>query len=101
MIAFVTYGELRKWARIRDWAPHNIAVLSERLDRTPVIDSDADIATAWGELSAASAKRGRPRPEYDTWIAACSLVYDIPLATLNVKDLQDFVDNHGLKLIAL
>jgi predicted nucleic acid-binding protein len=101
VIAFVTYGELRKWARIRDWAPHNIAVLSEWLDRTPVIDSDADIATAWGELSAVGAKRGRPRPENDTWIAACSLVYDIPLATLNVKDFQGFVDNHGLKLITL
>jgi len=101
VIAFVTYGELRKWARIRDWAPHNIAVLSEWLDRTPVIDSDADIATAWGELFAAGAKRGRPRPENDTWIAACSLVYDIPLATLNIKDFQDFVDNDGLRLVTL
>lgn len=101
VISFVTYGELRKWARIRDWAPHNIAMLSEWLDRTPVLDSDADIATAWGELSAAGDKRGRPRPQNDTWIAACSLVYDLPLVTLNIKDFQDFVDHHGLKLVTL
>jgi predicted nucleic acid-binding protein len=33
----------------------------------------------------------------DTWIAACCLVYDLPLATLNVKD---FAEHEGLALIS-
>jgi hypothetical protein len=45
-------------------------------------------------------RRGRPRPQNDTWIAACCLVYDLPLATLNVKDFQDFVDHEALRLIS-
>ncbi len=44
-------------------------------------------------------ERGRPRPTNDTWIAACCLTFDLPLATLNVGDFQDFVDHEGLVLI--
>jgi toxin FitB len=33
------------------------------------------------------------------WNAACCLVEDLPLATLNAKDYQDFVDHHGLVLL--
>jgi predicted nucleic acid-binding protein len=49
----------------------------------------------WGELSAAATQRGRPRPVNDTWIAACCLAYDLPLATLNLKDFTDFAEHHG------
>jgi predicted nucleic acid-binding protein len=31
----------------------------------------------------------------DTWIAACCLVYNLPLATLNTKDFADFAENDG------
>lgn len=37
-------------------------------------------------------QRGRPRPQNDTWIAACCLVDNLPLATLNTKDFADFAD---------
>jgi hypothetical protein len=66
----------------------------------PVLHSTRDIVTAWGEISAYAMRRGRPRPQNDTSIAACCLVYDLPLATLNVKDFQDFVDHEGLRLIS-
>lgn len=35
----------------------------------------------------------------DTWIAAICLTHGIPLATLNVKDFEDFGTCHGLELI--
>lgn len=101
VITFVTYGELRKWARMRDWAPNSLTTLHDWLDHVPVIDSDADISATWGELAAAGAKHGRSRPQNDTWIAACCLVYDMPLATLNVRDFQDFADHDGLRLFDL
>src|ERR1044072_2187393 len=51
----------------------------------------------WGRLSAAGVQRGRPRPVNDMWIAACCLTYDLPLATLNLKDYEDFQAHHGLR----
>jgi len=42
---------------------------------------------------------GRPRPHNDSWIAACCLVYDLPLATLNIKDFADFAEHEGLRII--
>ena len=38
-------------------------------------------------------------PQNDTWIAACCLAYDLPLATLNVKDFRDFAEHEGLILL--
>jgi predicted nucleic acid-binding protein len=35
----------------------------------------------------------------DTWIAACCLVYGLPLATGNVKDFADYAEHEGLELI--
>ena len=44
-------------------------------------------------------RRGRPRPMNDSWIAACCLAHGLPLATLNVKDFDDFRRHDGLDLI--
>jgi predicted nucleic acid-binding protein len=56
------------------------------------------VARTWGLISAAAAPRGRPRPENDTWIAACCLAYGLPLATRNVKDFADIASYEGLRL---
>lgn len=58
-----------------------------------------DVATVWGEISAQAVKDGRPQPTNDSWIAACCLTYDLPLATLNFKDYAYFADRHGLRLV--
>jgi predicted nucleic acid-binding protein len=33
------------------------------------------------------------------WVAACRLTYDLPLATLNIKDYQDFQAHHALRIL--
>lgn len=50
-------------------------------------------------ISAHATGRGRPRPQNDTWVAACCLTYELPLATLNMKDFDDFAEHEGLVLI--
>jgi toxin FitB len=35
----------------------------------------------------------------DTWIAAWCIVAELPLATLNVKDFEDFAARDGLRVI--
>lgn len=44
-------------------------------------------------------KRGRPRPVNDSWIAACCLVHNLPLATLNIGHFGDFAEHEGLQII--
>lgn len=65
----------------------------------PVLPGAEAVAATWGKLSAAATLRGRPRPTNDMWIAACCLTYDLPLATLNLKDFEDFATHHGLIIL--
>lgn len=99
VITFVTLGELTAWPRMRSWGMHNRRELTRWLSTVPILPGDEDVATTWGKLSAAARRRGRPRPHNDMWIAACCLTHDLPLATLNVKDFEDFAEHHGLRLI--
>jgi toxin FitB len=99
LLTFVTIGELTQWTKLRNWGPGNRAALDTWLSDKPVISAARSIAVIWGELSAAATQRGRPRPVNDTWIAACCLAYDLPLATLNIKDFADFAEHDGLTLI--
>lgn len=73
--------------------------LADWLSPLAVIPGDDAVAVVWGRLSAAAHQRGRPRPTNEMWIAACCLVHDLPLATLNVKDYLDSVEHDGLRLI--
>lgn len=101
VITFVTLGELTKWVEIRHWGESNRQALADWLSDIPVLPGDEPVATTWGRLSAAAVQRGRPRPVNDMWIAACCLTYDLPLATLNLKDFEDFRTFHGLRLLGV
>jgi toxin FitB len=98
-ITFVTLGELTKWAVMRDWGPRNREKLARWLAGKPTLPYGDAVAHKWGEISAYAERRGRKRPHNDSWIAACCLVYGLPLATENVKDYVDFVEYEGLVLI--
>jgi predicted nucleic acid-binding protein len=98
-ISFVTLAELTKWAEIRSWGPRRRERLLRWLDGFAVLRGTEAVSQKWGELSAVAERRGRPRPIHDTWIAACCLVHELPLATLNVKDFDDFAEHEGLILL--
>ena len=99
LITFVTFGELAKWAEIRNWGEGRRGELTAWLAEIAVIPGDEAVAATWGRLSAATVRRGRPRPVNDTWIAACCLSHDLPLATLNLKDYEDFHQQHSLRIL--
>ena len=60
---------------------------------------DQRVAARWGELHAYTQLHARLRPVNDSWIAACCLVRELPLATFNIKDFADFAQHEGLDLI--
>jgi toxin FitB len=97
-ITFVTLGELTKWTALRSWGPRKLAELAEWRTGIVLLPFDEAVATAWGHLQARAQQRGRPRPVNDSWIAACCVVDQLPLATFNGKDFADFADYDGLRL---
>jgi predicted nucleic acid-binding protein len=99
-VTFVTVGELWRWASVRRWGRTSRAELERWLARVTVLESDDDVCRTWGQISADANRRGRPRPINDSWIAACCLSHDLPLATLNLKDFVDYTEHEGLTLLA-
>lgn len=77
-LTFVTVGELWKWAEARSWGT-----------------ASRDRLAAW-----VARRRGRPHPQNDTWVAACSIRHGVPLITLNAKDFEDFAEHDGLVLLS-
>ena len=100
-MSFVTLGELTKWTVLRSWGPRKLAELADWRQHVVTLPYSELVAIRWGELQARAARRGRPRPVNDTWIAACCLVRGLPLATLNLKDFADFAEHDGLRIIGI
>lgn len=96
-ITFVTVGELTQW--MRRWGPQRRAGLERFFTQVIVLPYSPRVATLWGEIQAHAQMRGRPRPINDSWVAACCLARELPLATLNMKDFTDFRDHEGLELV--
>lgn len=82
----------------RSWGERRRADLAAWIDRFLVLPYSDGVARRWGALAAAAQQRGRPRPVNDMWIAACCLVDDVPLLTLNRSDFEDFGRHDGLQL---
>lgn len=95
---FVTVGELSRWLVLREFGERRRAVVESWINSTAIL-GNAEVARKWGEITAYSQLRGRPRPFDDSWIAACALAYDLPLATLNVKHFEDYAEHEGLTII--
>lgn len=98
-LTFVTVGELWKWAEVRSWGKRNRDELEAWIGRRPIVPCDEAVARRWGALSAAARRRGRPRPQNDTWVAASCVRHGLPLVTLNTKDFSDFATYDGLVLL--
>ena len=99
-VTFVTVAELWQWAEVRHWGHRTRDQLDDWLGRVVVLDSDEAVSRTWGRISAAARFRGSARPVNDSWIAACCIANDVPLATLNTKDFADFAEHDRLVLLA-
>jgi predicted nucleic acid-binding protein len=98
-ITFVTVGELTQWTYLHRWGPQRRAGLQAFFASVVFLPCSFHAATIWGEIQAHARLRGRPRPINDSWIAACCIARDLPLATLNIKDYADFAEHEGLELV--
>lgn len=97
-VTFVTVGELSRWTILREFGERRRALVDSWITGAS-IGGSVEVARKWGEITAYAQLRGRPRPFDDSWIAACCLAYELPLATLNLKHFQDYVEYEGLEII--
>jgi predicted nucleic acid-binding protein len=94
-VTFVTVGKLWQWATTRSWASPTREDLELWLGRVVVLNSDDATARTW----AGSRRRlgAGTSAANDSWIAACCLAHQFPLATFNVKDFEDFAEHNALQ----
>jgi predicted nucleic acid-binding protein len=97
-ITFVTIGELSRWTVLRELGERRRAKVEQWITRTS-LGGDQEVARKWGQITAYAQLRGRPQPYDDSWVAACCLAYELPLATLNVKHFKDYAEHEGLTII--
>lgn len=83
-LAFVTIGEIYKWAFKRKWSVERIESTKATLQRYVVIPYNDRLARVWGDIAAATELAGKTMGENDCWIAAVASMYGMPLATNNV-----------------
>lgn len=101
VMTFVTYGELVTWTLVLKLGDRRKGEVGVWIDKTPFVPGNEIVADFYGRLAAGAKRRGRPRPKNDMWIAACCIARQLPLATLNVRDFQDFAEHDGLELITV
>lgn len=98
-VSFVTAGELHRWAHIRNWGAPRRQQLDDWLTGVVILESSPAVWRTWGRITAEARLRGRPRPVADSWIAACCLAWEVPLATFNHRDFEDFASHNDLQLV--
>ncbi len=96
-VTFITVGELFRGAFHARWGPRRLEHLDSWLDRLVRIPADSSVARRWGALAGEALRSGKPLPHNDSWVAACCLTHQLPLATMNVRDFRRV---RGLSLIA-
>jgi predicted nucleic acid-binding protein len=99
ILPFVTWAELTTWALVRNWSTANRARLYRWMSARVFLPGDRSVTDVCGTLDADAKRRGRPRQRNDMWIAACGVAHDLPVATMNVKDFDDFRVHHGLSIV--
>jgi toxin FitB len=99
-IAFATAGELWKGALAARWGGARRGGLDLWLDQATILPSGLRVARIWAGIAARAQLRGRPRPQNDTWIAACCIETGLPLITQSRRHFADFAEHDGLVLLA-
>ncbi|GAB2611788.1 hypothetical protein GCM10027035_05310 [Emticicia sediminis] len=104
-ISIVTVGELKAFAKKKNWGENKLQLLKKNLDVLSVIDISHHITDIYAEIDAFSqglhpekklSTTARNMGKNDLWIAATAYFFDIPLQTTD-NDFDHLTD-FGLKL---
>ena len=85
-ISFQTLAELLAGGSLANWGPRRWAELEAVLAAMTVLHSDETVCEEWAAIRLA--RRRRPIPVADCWIAATALAYGLELVTHNPADFR-------------
>ena len=88
LISFMTVAELDRWALESKWGEARRNWLNRYLEPFVIIPYNRGLCTKWAEVTVAAQARGYRIECADAWIAACALLYDLPLVTHNSSDYR-------------
>lgn len=104
-ISIITVGEIKVFAKKRNWGENKLQLLKKNLDVLSVIDISHHITDVYAEIDAFSqglhpekklSTTARNMGKNDIWIAATAYFFDIPLQTTD-NDFSHLTE-FGLKL---
>lgn len=87
-LPFPVVGELKVGAFAGGVGERRLAKLEAAIAVCTVIPVDARVVDVWAALRAKLMTRLTGEGINDIWIAACCLVYDVPLVTNNLRDFR-------------
>ena len=87
-ISIVVLGEIEWGVAQSRRIEENQAALRTLVAAVQVIDLDADVARAYGQLRGHLRSIGQPIGPSDLWIAAHALARDVPLITHNLSEFR-------------
>jgi predicted nucleic acid-binding protein len=96
-VSFQTLAELELWTLAADWGTRRRQQLTQHLRRYVVAYPSAVLCRRWAEVMDEGRRRGQPISTADAWIAATSLLLDVPLVTHNGGDFSGI---SGLSVIS-
>lgn len=73
---------------LRKWGHRRRTVLAADIATCVLIPSDARVVDQWAALRAPLMSQLKGEGINDLWIAACCLVYDLPIVTNNLADFE-------------
>lgn len=92
-VPIIVVGELYYGAYKSGSAEKHIKCIEAFLRSCKILQVDFTTATTYGNIKAALAKKGKPIPENDIWIAATAIQHQLPLYTTDkhfseIKDIS-------------
>ena len=102
VLSFATVAELWRGAYAKEYGDRSKRALDRKIEASVVVPPTRDLTERWARLTDDARRRGQPLGQgdhaHDAWVAATSLVLDLPLLTGNRRH---FVGIEGLDLVDL
>jgi len=96
-ISFMTFAELRRWKFQSNWSEIKNKKFEKLLSDYGVVYADEELCNLWARITINAQKKGRPIGTADAWVAAATLMFDVPLVTHNRKHFENV---ESLKIIS-
>ncbi|HEV8158892.1 MAG TPA: PIN domain-containing protein, partial [Pyrinomonadaceae bacterium] len=88
-ISFMTFAELRRWKFQSNWSEIKNKKFEKLLSDYGVVYADEELCNLWARITINAQKKGRPIGTADAWVAAATLMFDVPLVTHNRKHFEN------------